>query len=72
MAQHTSATRGEVRVTADTRDLFREAADRIDAEAKAGRRLRHADVWLLNMDEGRYKPNGGIAAMAFLEFEDAT
>ena len=71
MTQHTSEVRGEVRITADTRDLFREVADRIDAESKAGRRLRHADVWLMNTDDGRANPNGGISALAFLTFEDA-
>ena len=58
----------EVRIEGPTRDLFRLAADRIEAEAKAGRPLRHADVWLMATDDGDANPNGDLHGLAFLDF----
>ena len=53
MADYLEASRHEesqVKIEATTRDLFRAAADRIDAEALKGRTLVNADVWLMNAD----------------------
>ncbi len=64
----------EIKIEGATRDLFRLVADRIDAEAKAGRPLIHADVWLLQPDpeKGQHRsqdrPNADLHGLAFLDF----
>ena len=61
--------KNEVKIGAPTRDLFREAANRIHAEALKGRTLINADVWLMNRDDPNFH-NADIHGLAFLEFSD--
>ena len=61
--------KNEVKIEATTRDLFRKAANRIDAEALKGRTLVNASV-LLMCDGSGAKPNADYFGLAFLEFSD--
>ena len=62
------AVKDEIKISGPTRDLFRAAADRIDLEAKAGRTLRHADVWLLGGGDDDDPPNADLHGLVFLDF----